>query len=518
MRSSDRRVVTFSGGNDHHAAAVVRRAVADFSMATSSPTRLHPISPSPWMETGTEGVRLRGKESVVHARVKRSSHPVVAESAVIRQGGLLTSGLLGHDQGMTTDRQAIVLPSLPADVASGASVRRLVLPVRTATPVEVTVAADEKAQAAAAPSQSERWTIMVYMAADNNLEEHASADLNEMESVALPESVHVAVLLDRSPVYSQEWGNWSDTRHGVIQHDNNSGRVTSTLVSVGELNTSSSGTLADFIRWSSMTQPADHYALVIWGHGGGIYGTCADESSGDYLMPVHQMSRAIASSGIHFDLVGFDTCLQGMVEQAVDLASYTDVVVASEEDIPADGWDYKAWLGRLAQQPAIGVDTLARYAVTDYAASYRGVETPVTLSAIRTDRLSDLTAAINRFVTAAQEGTDQDWQAMRAARGETISFPVDDSWHFLDLGDYMRRVTQTVGTATIATAAGAVQQALRDSVLQQMDTQYGADSVTGLSVYLPASTPVSFYSEAKWRFLRESNWDLFAQTLASGPS
>ncbi|MBF0124690.1 MAG: hypothetical protein HQL60_05075 [Magnetococcales bacterium] len=402
----------------------------------------------------------------------------------------------------------------PAVVVSAADVRSKFMPA-----VRSVAVASSMATVATATQQvtgpAERWTIMVYMAADNDLEGQATSDLNEIESVHLPEAVQVTVLLDRSPAYSRDLGDWSDTRRGVIRYDGSDDSISTPLTSLGELNTSAPGTLTDFIRWSRTTQPADHYVLVVWGHGGGIYGTCEDESSGDYLMPVRRMSNAIGDSGVHFDMIGFDTCLQGMVEQAVEIAPYTDILVASEEDTPADGWNYAAWLGHWDQQPTVDAAALARYAVTDYAASYRSVASPVTLSAVDSRRLPMLTAAINRFVVAAQGGSSADWQAMRAARDNGIGFPDGDSWGFVDLGNYMQQVAAAVPTAAIAAEAAAVQRALSASLLRQVDTRYGSRSVTGLSVYLPSSAPVSFYSDAKWRFLRESNWDSFAQTLAN---
>lgn len=41
------------------------------------------------------------------------------------------------------------------------------------------------------------WTIIVYMAADNELESAAISDLNEMENVDLPDELNLLVLLDR---------------------------------------------------------------------------------------------------------------------------------------------------------------------------------------------------------------------------------------------------------------------------------------------------------------------------------
>ena len=62
------------------------------------------------------------------------------------------------------------------------------------------------------PQSPGDWTIMLYMNGDNNLEKYALSDLNEMESVNLPDDVHITFLLDRSPYYSTNDGDWADTK------------------------------------------------------------------------------------------------------------------------------------------------------------------------------------------------------------------------------------------------------------------------------------------------------------------
>ena len=131
----------------------------------------------------------------------------------------------------------------------------------------------------AAAGAADSWTLMVYMAADNNLEQFAIADLNEMESVTLPGSVNVVTLVDRAPGYDSGNGNWTDTRVGDIRHDGSLGTLGSTLVSQGELNTGRGSTLTDFIDATVAANPASRYGLIVWDHGGGLSGTAWDDSS-----------------------------------------------------------------------------------------------------------------------------------------------------------------------------------------------------------------------------------------------
>jgi hypothetical protein len=74
------------------------------------------------------------------------------------------------------------------------------------------------------------WTVMVYMAADNNLEPAALMDLNEMEGVGSSSNVNIVAEVDRSAEYVDTDGNWSGGRRYYIQQDQNTDSVTSPMI------------------------------------------------------------------------------------------------------------------------------------------------------------------------------------------------------------------------------------------------------------------------------------------------
>ena len=79
------------------------------------------------------------------------------------------------------------------------------------------------------PATTNAWTIIVYVAADNDLEPFAILDLNEMEAASLPAGVDIAVLADRIAGYDASNGNWTDARLGVIGRDHNVSTISSNL-------------------------------------------------------------------------------------------------------------------------------------------------------------------------------------------------------------------------------------------------------------------------------------------------
>jgi hypothetical protein len=143
--------------------------------------------------------------------------------------------------------------------------------------------------------------------------------------------------------------------------------------------------LADFLAWGTANYPAQHIALVLWDHGGGCSGLDWDESSpGEDHLALSELASTLQTAGASLDIVGFDACLMGRMDVLAALAPYAGLVVASEEVIPATGWDYRTWLGHLYVQPAMPPRDLAGIMVSDYLASYSGPnpEPTVTLAAV----------------------------------------------------------------------------------------------------------------------------------------
>lgn len=112
------------------------------------------------------------------------------------------------------------------------------------------------------------WTIMVYMNADNDLEEYGIADFLEMAAVPNSERINVLVQMDRSPLYTEQFGNWTQTLRFNIKQNMNP-NVSEAMMDLGEQNMGDPLVLRDFISWSKRNFPADKYMLIIWDHGDG---------------------------------------------------------------------------------------------------------------------------------------------------------------------------------------------------------------------------------------------------------
>jgi len=106
-----------------------------------------------------------------------------------------------------------------------------------------------------------KWTVMVYIAADNDLEEEAIADLKEMKTVGATDEVNIVAQLDsrgRGSTFRFLIGDEQTTLDEDAAED-----------PLPEINTGDPRELTKFIVWAADKYQAENYMLVLWGHGRG---------------------------------------------------------------------------------------------------------------------------------------------------------------------------------------------------------------------------------------------------------
>ncbi len=189
------------------------------------------------------------------------------------------------------------------------------------------------------------WTVLVYVAADNNLEPFAITNLMQMASVGSGPGLDIEAFIDRSPGYSEEplanLGNWSGAK--VVQVQKGSFAEEENL---GNVDSGDPATLANFISSAAKRHPSDKLALIIWDHGSGWFGAGLDEQT-DHMLDLPGLQRAM-QSGLagagkpKFEMLGFDVCLMGNTAVLGTLAPQANWITASAELEPGHGWDYSA--------------------------------------------------------------------------------------------------------------------------------------------------------------------------------
>jgi hypothetical protein len=221
------------------------------------------------------------------------------------------------------------------------------------------------------PVTGNKWTVMVYLDADNNLGTASMLDLEEMQAVGSTENATFIVQ--------------HDTHGGTTKRYKVEKGSLTLLGDLGELDMSDGATLRDFVSSSATAYPADHYALIIWNHGQGwkaatggsvtksIFNDVDNGKPSTYLSNYYvaaALAEAESAAGIKLDILGVDACEMSVIEAAYEFRNVAQILVASQELVSSYGWNYDDLFGRLVKDPAMSPATFAKDMVTSFKKYY----------------------------------------------------------------------------------------------------------------------------------------------------
>ena len=278
-------------------------------------------------------------------------------------------------------------------------------------------------------AESASWTVLIYMAGQNNLSPACIEDVLEMMEVGSSEDVNVVVQADTSSQYTPEVPDHVTYRFKVLK-----GTLQPFPLNVN-LDMGSPDTLSEFIRWGVASFPAARYALVLWDHGlgwlggtsdfaGRSRGILEDDGSGSF-MSLEELRQALQDGGVHFDLIEFDACLMAQVEVLGHVYEYADYVTFSENTEPGDGDPYDVILGRLVSNPNMDGKAFGKVIVeafVDYYSKAPNNMASVTKSLVKTDGTGRLLGLLNGFGRELSSRLSTDGVAILRARERTQAF------------------------------------------------------------------------------------------------
>src|SRR5512147_255085 len=105
-----------------------------------------------------------------------------------------------------------------------------------------------------------KWSVMIYLAGDNNLDGAGVVDLGEMKQVGCTESINIIAQFDRA-------GSKEETLRYCLRKG--TALAKDAVMKLGETNMGDPNVLEDFVTWGVRNYPAEHYLLVLWNHGAG---------------------------------------------------------------------------------------------------------------------------------------------------------------------------------------------------------------------------------------------------------
>lgn len=124
------------------------------------------------------------------------------------------------------------------------------------------------------------WTVMVYLAADNNLANFGVNSLQQMKA-ASSDKINVIAEFDTGPLNkSKRYLFDGKVPFGPL--------VSNEILEFGPTNAGDSKNLENFIVWTAENYPAEHYFVVVWGHGAGVDDGISQASDNSFI-PRHRL-------------------------------------------------------------------------------------------------------------------------------------------------------------------------------------------------------------------------------------
>lgn len=308
-----------------------------------------------------------------------------------------------------------------------------------------TIAAEVSENCARASKEpaKKRWTIILYMAADNDLYPFASQNLSQMKEIGSNKYLNILVHLDiKVP------GKEKVTKRLYIEKNK--------IIQIGEdakLNSGSDETFANAVLWAINDYPSEHLAVLFWNHGSGDLnpvlkktinpaylfkynpdtnmidldrsidfidfidmlgendndntvisshkqdrGICFDETFRSYLDD-EKLMRALtkivaARNGKKIDLVIFDACLMAGTGTTWIMSQFANYMVASEEVVLGPGYNYRTALTLFTNGTSDSRE-IAKSLVACYEQTYSKITNDYTHSATDLSQFSKISENID---------------------------------------------------------------------------------------------------------------------------
>jgi len=367
------------------------------------------------------------------------------------------------------------------------------------------------AAAGAAPAKPQtQWAVLAYLSGESDLRPWVERYAEDLQQAGLEGGVGVAGLLDRSP---DEGGPqyWVAGEQGVVRHPLES------PVNMGE-----AACLEEFAAWGTAACPAEHYVLLVVGHGTGLVelapegqtprggpecGLGLDEGSGgDCLEPAELglACRAIAQRrGRPVDVLALDACFSGTVETAWEVTGAVEVVCAHPGLLYAPGVGWKRLLGALTADQGMTAEEFGTAYVRAVEAGWSGGAPPpgAAVIAARVSAVPALVRSLRVLSGSLAKGAPAAYAAVTAARGAAPGY--GPALEYRDLEGFCAALARELPGPPTGDLAAETERECRAAAIA---TGGGAG---GLAVLLPPNLSALPPGYGTLGFAGESGWGAF---------
>ena len=324
------------------------------------------------------------------------------------------------------------------------------------------------------PPAPAKWTFMVYIVGDNNLDDYVPLDIEtELAPAGSNEDVAVVVLADRAAT-----AEWTQTLLFYVT-EGMEAIPENAVQDWGEANMGDPQTLIKFIRWTKTHHPAEHYALSLWNHGWSWRPDHAmrDETDNDTL-DQHELEAVLDKVG-PVDLIMYDACQMATIENQATVRAYSQAIVHSQEYYNMDAIEYEYIVPALHNDPEMTPEELAIISSQSASTTEERTTSAVALNA----DWDELLAAVDAWAVVLEGGLPL-YRQRYAAAFRSVQYFWDDRTA-ADLYDAARIIAERIEDPVIKTKSKAVMAAVEAVVLDEWHRKNLADA-HGISIFLPA--------------------------------
>ncbi len=348
-------------------------------------------------------------------------------------------------------------------------------------------------------TETETWTLAVFVSGDNNLERYwDEVSLPSLLMLPANDGLTIVAFVDRLSTAGTE----------VVEI---SGTTVTPVVTYEEMNFGDGGTFRWFLEEVRTDYPSDKLAVVAWDHGYAWRYISDDVSSGGDRITMPELRAAIEGAGVYIDVLAFDACNMAAVEVVYEVAltGLVGIVVGSEESVPTTGFPYDLMLTPTALDTSRTPAELATDMVLGYQQLYEGQTwaSTVALSAVSAPALLEAATAITVWTDAMRSCLPiYEEELASALRSSYIAWCTHYHVDLADLGDSIL-ADPSITDVGLADSTAAMVAAVDGTVLAHWGGSAALDN-RGMTLWWGTTGDWKFYSEAyaEVDYAKDTGW------------
>ena len=385
------------------------------------------------------------------------------------------------------------------------------------------------------------WTIMIYMCGsslesgyENGRYEYddylASSDIDEIVEGNKPESVNI--ILETGG--SKRWR--SNNGYGIssskLERWEVSGKTLTKVDSLTNASMGKSATFQNFLEWGLKNYPAERTGVILWNHGGAMFGVCNDENYNDDDLTSNEVKTALTNAfnttgrDEKLEWIGYDACLMQLQDVADFNSGFFNYMVASQESEEGNGWDYDVWLNTLYNNPKnVTTKTLLKSVADSFISDNGGVNKSggdQTLSCLDLSKMNDYHSSWETLasdLTTVLKNSTSNVKTFNNLVNSTKYFGGTDYDYFctFDAMDFLKNL-QTSSTFKSINSISSAISSLEDVIVYNTVQTSKAKDAYGLSFYYVIDNSYRQSSYCTSTYSNFTCWNALSKTYGTQTS